>query len=351
MRSRLYRGFTLIELLVVIAVIALLISILLPALAGARRTARQTVCIANLQQFGRAYASYANDFKETISAFQGEINDSASLERHTEHGVIASQARYIINTFDGARLSPIKEFVTNQTIHSSASVAEQYEHLALIGYVSEDVRMKAAVCPEDRPRLEWQSRPNDPTSWIYQPQRSINRSNAEWLVYSSSYQLTPASAAYSFSLWNGGSEWIAYEQSTLHNLYQLHKVSFGGRKMSHVAYPSGKVAMMDSQQRHFGKDLFYAYPRAQQPLLFWDGSVTLRITNNANVGWRPRLPETEEATKMTYYPDLGFESPTDGDPNQKLWGYYRWTRSGLHGIDYGGAETKGTVGETRLRFF
>lgn len=59
-------GFTLIELLVVISVIALLVGILLPALAGARREARATVCASRLQQLGVGLTLYFNDYDNTL---------------------------------------------------------------------------------------------------------------------------------------------------------------------------------------------------------------------------------------------------------------------------------------------
>jgi len=54
-------GFTLVELLVVIAIIALLMSILMPALGRAKKQARDTVCKANLKQWGAVFSMYAND--------------------------------------------------------------------------------------------------------------------------------------------------------------------------------------------------------------------------------------------------------------------------------------------------
>jgi prepilin-type N-terminal cleavage/methylation domain-containing protein len=57
------RAFTLIELLVVLAILAILSAVLLPALASAKGSAKQSACLTNLRQIGMATLLYtdAND--------------------------------------------------------------------------------------------------------------------------------------------------------------------------------------------------------------------------------------------------------------------------------------------------
>jgi prepilin-type N-terminal cleavage/methylation domain-containing protein len=67
------RAFTLIELLVVIAIIALLIAIILPALGGARTTARQTLSISNVRSIGQTFMMYADTHR--TYPFPGQVEN------------------------------------------------------------------------------------------------------------------------------------------------------------------------------------------------------------------------------------------------------------------------------------
>ena len=60
------KGFTLIELLVVIAIIALLMSIMMPTLSMVKKFARDTMCMARLNQWGLVFAIYLDDHDDTF---------------------------------------------------------------------------------------------------------------------------------------------------------------------------------------------------------------------------------------------------------------------------------------------
>jgi len=68
------RGFTLVELLVVIAIIALLVGLLLPALAKAQQSARETKDATQIKQIHTAMLTYATSDKSGRLPIPGYIN-------------------------------------------------------------------------------------------------------------------------------------------------------------------------------------------------------------------------------------------------------------------------------------
>ncbi|MEM8757466.1 MAG: hypothetical protein AAGF47_06770, partial [Planctomycetota bacterium] len=84
---------------------------------------------------------------------------------------------------------------------------------------------------------------------------------------------------------------------------------------------------------------------ARQPLLFFDGSTRNERTSDANIGWRPNVPQAEEDDDLMYYDfneDPVFDSSGTpdiprGDIDNAPKYRFDQTRWGLRGIDYGGA--------------
>jgi prepilin-type N-terminal cleavage/methylation domain-containing protein len=58
------RAFTLIELLVVMSIIGILSAILLPMVSGMRALGRNTRCVSNLSQLGKAISVYADAYDQ-----------------------------------------------------------------------------------------------------------------------------------------------------------------------------------------------------------------------------------------------------------------------------------------------
>jgi len=72
-------AFTLIELLVVISIIALLLGILLPALNGARESARAATCTSNIRQTGMSQIMYTSDYKEELLAWLQGVSSATEI--------------------------------------------------------------------------------------------------------------------------------------------------------------------------------------------------------------------------------------------------------------------------------
>jgi hypothetical protein len=327
----------------VIAIIALLIGILLPALGEARRTGKLTICISNMKQLGVATGSYGADYTNRIFAFTWRANqtylmadDNGNLVPTTmPNNDVGAGARQAVDIMRrrADRVGPNGMPLINGWIPHVL-----YTHLVIQDYLASRLPEKMVICPEDGFRSNWQIDPAekfDNGFWLpLQPDPTpINR---RW-PYSASYQTVPASYDRLQSDFTPGAQTGRIYQGGTHNLYYVPiSCRVGDLRIEDAEFPGNKVQMQDSHQRHFGNDHpYYGLQQCRQPLLLFDASVSVRLTADSNPGWRPPTPNFPCQT-FNYQPQ-SYEYPTtSGNATDFCKGYYRWTRGGLKGIDYGG---------------
>lgn len=345
-------AFTLIELLVVIAIIALLVSLLLPGLGHARKSARATLCHAQLKQFGAALQNYATDHRDIASSFswtpRGGHSRFTDLNVNTgnwvrSHGHQAVDiVRRVTGHGDGPGHSGHYVPVTNRMVNRN------FGHLPLVdgGYFSQMLPEPVVVCPEDRPGKVWQSYANQDWAWTGSMPALAETGDPDPPSSPGFKRIMPFWGTYQFvpSSWSNERVRSPLRQGSgyagAHLLYGYSPMDtvLGNRKLSDVSFPAQKVWVFDLFDRHYSRrTIWHAYPMARQPLLLFDGSVQVRLTRDSNPGWNPVLPNAGPTTYF-YQPHPHEPRTLSGAAADLVTGHFRWTRGGLRGVDFGGGE-------------
>lgn len=180
-------GFTLVELLVVIGIIGALTAILLPAMAGARRAAKTTVCLSNYRQLGMGFSMYANNNKGCLfclSPIDG-VNDRYLLYDHQASAGAWGDVRQLMLPYLGNNLKIWTcPFVDGPTIDDPANTGllcycttflffsyqspNHYEPVYQYTYKAAGFPLKFTQAPPTLPMAEdayTRLRCSDATSW------------------------------------------------------------------------------------------------------------------------------------------------------------------------------------------
>lgn len=316
------RAFTAVELVVSVGVVGVVLCVLMAAGSRARCASQLSASTANLERVASLSASYNADHQDRTPALSwrggaqppSEFADlRAQAVTGTDQVACAAQAVDIIRRRSSQGAFPL---VSNWVPHIS------YWHLVLVDYGAMSLPEFDFVSPADAVQL------------------TFARSGAEGdrSVFASSYEMHPY-------FWQperfvGGPSYSGVQQASIHSTFvSQFSVSgiLGPRSVAAIRYPSQKAFVYDKAQRHFGPSpIYFAFGQARVLALAADGNAAVRHTGETTQGFSAGSPRNTLPLTYSYQP-LGSEPPLPPGSSATVYGHLRWTRGGLEGRDFDGA--------------
>ncbi|MFM9996417.1 MAG: hypothetical protein ACKVU4_11535 [Phycisphaerales bacterium] len=331
------RGFALVELAAIVAVAAVLMALIAVTGVESRRQARLGDDIANLRRIAEWTGAYANDNTDLFWSFswkkgynQSQWPDLNAAAQTNDLGAAAAQAIDILRRRAGR---------TDIQVITAWIPHVLFGHLALLDYTGGPMPELTMISSMDKFRLSWARDPSGYDQGLYTPNPGLGNTGKRW-PYSASFQMSTAF----FDSTALASDRIT--QNTNQSIFLVPgNALLGARSHADAAFPAHKVLLHDSNARHFGTRMPYCtQDQARLPLLFVDGSVSVRGASESNPGWVPNSPSNGLASQFQYQPNAWDPPTTTGAPSELVNGRFRWTRGtttmhGVAGRDFGGRET------------
>lgn len=322
------RAFALAELVMLTASLLVVVTLLSVMLPRQRRSAQLFESMAQMKELHTGYQQYGLDNADAVATFTWRAlttNNSQWPDLRfgsDELTAAGNQATDLIRR----RFNASFPITPNWIPHVS------YSFLVLMDYQNAALPWRTLASPADPALLQWQS---DPTQWA-----AFGLPAQRW-CFSSSYELGTAFWCKDITnSTNGGAA-----PSSTHTTYTILQSTspttnpaFGTRRLSEVVFPAQKAMIFDRYQRHYGSRVaFFGYPEAKIPIMAADGAAQVRTTEQTNRGFNPQNPTLQTPAAYTYSP-VNFEPQALPGVGSTVYGQYRWTRSGLRGIDFEGTE-------------
>lgn len=322
------RAFALADLTVLVAIAVIVLALICVMLPKQRRAAQLFESMGQMKEIHNAYATYASDNADSVATFTWRAQTTYNSQwgdlrfASDEAGAAANQVTDLLR----------RRYNASFPMTSSWLPHIYYSFLVLGDHLNTPLPWRVLASPADTQLLQWQS---DPTQWA-----QFGLPAQRW-CFSSSYELGTAFWAKDITNSTAGGVAPASTHSTytvLQSTAPATNPALGTRRLSEVAYPAQKAMIYDRYQRHYGSRLaFFGYPEAKVLIMATDGAAQVRTTDLTNRGFNPQSPTSPSPASYTYSPQT-FEPQVLSGVGSTMVGQYRWTRSGLRGIDFEGAE-------------
>ncbi len=319
------RASTLVDVLVTLAVFLALGAMLTVWGRKTRAASQLSASMSNLEHIASLSASYNADNQDqapALSWVQGVAPDSQfpDLIQQTVAGSAA-----------GASSAQAVDIIRRRSRQASFPVQDSwaphfmYAHLVLMDYAARDLPSLDFISPADAPRLS-----------LARAEVQGDRS-----AYSSSYEM---------SVWFGQMERLnaarqfgGWTSAGTHNQFTTGAAGVVGffrpRRMSEVWYPAQKAYFFDRNERHFqARPMWFAEVGARPLVLAADGHCSARETSRLTMGFDPALPFRGLPLQYIYRPNAPLDPVHPSFAEFTCLGLLRWTRGGLEGRDFDGAD-------------